>query len=86
MIRSLFTGHPSTYTALAKEVVFLHGECAVTCLPTILSRAGMSVTKRELGQVSDQVVKMLSRVKKNLNCDSIEWSEAKAAERIKPQG
>jgi len=86
MIRSLFTGHPSTYTSLAKEVVFLHGESAVTCLPIILSRAGMSVTKRELGQVSDQVIKMLSRVKKNLNCDSIEWNEAKAADRIKEQG
>lgn len=86
MIRSLFTGHPSTYTALAKEVVFLHGESAVTCLPTILSRAGMSVTPRELGQVAGQVIKMLSRVKKNLNCDTIEWNEAKAAERINNKG
>ena len=86
MIRSLFTGHPSTFTALAKEIVFLHGDSAVACLPTILARAGMSATTRELGQVSDQVVKMLARVKKSLNCDSIDWSEEKAAERIKPQG
>ncbi|MDV5598730.1 hypothetical protein QM084_26305 [Klebsiella pneumoniae] len=42
---------------LAKEIVFFHGEHAVVALPRILGAAGMSVTEREYGLISEQVVR-----------------------------
>ncbi|HBQ9032078.1 TPA: hypothetical protein L9C60_005950, partial [Klebsiella variicola subsp. variicola] len=55
MLKSLINGNTTTPTMLAKEIVFFHGEHAVVALPRILGAAGMSVTEREYGLISEQV-------------------------------
>ncbi|MDE8442475.1 hypothetical protein, partial [Klebsiella pneumoniae] len=60
-----------------------HGEHAVVALPRILGAAGMSVTEREYGLISEQVVKILTRMAKHLNHDAIKFDEAAASKRIK---
>ncbi|SLV91470.1 hypothetical protein [Klebsiella pneumoniae] len=73
MLKSLINGNTTTPTMLAKEIVFFHGEHAVVALPRILGAAGMSVTEREYGLISEQVV---------LNHDAIKFDEAAASKRI----
>ncbi|ANF12491.1 hypothetical protein [Klebsiella pneumoniae] len=82
MLKSLINGNTTTPTMLAKEIVFFHGEYAVVALPRILGAAGMSVTEREYGLISEQVVKILSRMAKHLNHDAIKFDEAAASKRI----
>ncbi|WP_257952598.1 hypothetical protein [Klebsiella pneumoniae] len=82
MLKSLINGNTTTPTMLTKEIVFFHGEHAVVALPRILGAAGMSVTEREYGLISEQVVKILSRMAKHLNHDAIKFDEAAASKRI----
>lgn len=82
MLKSIITGGTTTPTMLAKEIVFCHGEHAVMALPSILGAAGISATEREFTLVSEQVVKILTRVAKHLNHDLIKFDEVAASKRI----
>lgn len=82
MLKSIINGGTTTPTLLAKEIVFCHGEHAVVALPSILGAAGIRTTEREFTMVSEQIVKILARVAKNLNHDIIKFDEAAASQRI----
>lgn len=85
MMKSIFIGTGTTPTQLAKEIVFLHGETAVVSLDQILVVHAMTLTSRERGLLVEQIGKILSRIHKNLNCDSITFDEEGALKRMKKE-
>lgn len=83
MITSLVNNNVSTPAQLAKEVAFSYGEYSIGNLSEILKQHDIKVTKREFDLVGAQLVTVIARVAKALNCDTVTFDKDAAFDRVK---
>lgn len=82
MITSIITGKSATPTILAKELVFTYGEYVVVDFRKCIAGHVLALTIREVDLVKEQVLNIIERSAKMMNCDTIKFDRAMAEKEI----